>query len=76
MAITYKMWPGLVKQGMRVHKIWLYLHTFMAHNLFYWSPMAMKFPTIIKYVMGYIIQVTEYKYSVPVLRNDLLCDKV
>jgi len=36
----------------------------------------MKLPTVIKHLMGYIIQVTEYKYSVPALRNDLLSDRV
>jgi len=38
--------------------------------------MAMKLSTFINHLMGYIIQVTEYKYSVPILRNDLLSDKV
>jgi len=37
---------------------------------------SMKLPTLIKHLMGYIIQVTEYKYSVAVLRNDLLSDGV
>ena len=36
----------------------------------------MKLPTIIKNLMGFITKVTEYKYSVPVLRNDPLCDGV
>jgi len=36
----------------------------------------MKRPTLIKQLMGYIIQVTEYKYSVPILRNDMLSDRV
>ena len=28
------------------------------------------------YLTGYIRQITEWKYSVPLLRYDLLCDKV
>jgi len=32
--------------------------------------------SIIKHLMSYIIQVTEYKYSVPLLRNYLLSDEV
>jgi len=35
--------------------------------------MAMKFTTRIKHLMGFIVQVTDQKYSVAVLRNDLLC---
>jgi len=36
----------------------------------------MKPSILIQYLMGYTIQVTDYKYSVPVLRNDPLSDGV
>ena len=35
----------------------------MTHKFFYWLTMAMKFLTIIKYLIGYIVSITEYKYS-------------
>jgi len=38
--------------------------------------MAMKLSTLLKQLMHYIIQVSEYKYAVTVLKNDLLNDKV
>ena len=38
--------------------------------------MAMKFLAPIKYLMGHNIEVAEYKYSVPLLRSDPLCDQV
>jgi len=48
----------------------LFLQTFMISNF------IMKLSTLVKHLMGYTIQVTGYKYSVPVLRNDLLSDGV
>jgi len=36
----------------------------------------MKFSTLIKHLMGFVLQVTEQKYSVSILRNGLLCDWV
>jgi len=68
------MWPGLQKQGTWAHKIWLLFQTFMTHNFSFYSIMAMKFCTLIKYLMGFIVHVTEQKYSFAVLRNYLLCD--
>jgi len=38
--------------------------------------MTMEFPIHVKHLMGFIIQITEYKYSVPALRNDLISDGV
>jgi len=38
--------------------------------------MTMKFSTLIKQLMGFIVLVTDHKYSIVVLRNDLLCDGV
>jgi len=38
--------------------------------------MAMNFVTLIKHLMGFILQVTDHKYSVAALRNDLLCDRM
>jgi len=34
----------------------------------------MKFSNFIKHLIGFIVQVTDHKYSVAALRNDLLCD--
>jgi len=33
----------------------------------------MKFATLIKHLMGITLQVTDHKYSVATLRNDLIC---
>jgi len=41
----------------------------MTHNFYSWSTMVIKFSTL--FLMGCIIQVTEYKYSFPVLKNSL-----
>jgi len=36
----------------------------------------LEFPTFTKHLMDYTVQVAEYKYSIPVLRYDLLSDGV
>ena len=38
--------------------------------------MAMQFSALSKHLIGVMMQVTEYNYSVPVLRYDLLNDRV
>jgi len=38
--------------------------------------MAMKFYILIKNSTGYIMQVSETKYSVPMLSYDLFCDGI
>ena len=65
------MWLGLPKQGMWAHKIYLLFQTFMKQS-FSWSKafhdnnygVAIKFSAIIKHLIGYILQLNEYKYSI------------
>ena len=40
---NHNMWPGLRKQGMWAHKIWLLIETFLTHTFLWWYAMAMKF---------------------------------
>jgi len=62
--VEMHMWQSLQKQGMCAHKVWLFFQTSTTHNVLWWYAMAMKFPTLIQNVTGYILQVTEYKYSI------------
>jgi len=36
--------------------------------------MDMKFATLIKHLMGFIVQVTDHRYYAAILRNVILCD--
>ena len=65
-VLINQLWLG--KTGhVGVHKIWLLFQIFMNHNFFANPDWPWNFPPL----MGYIIQVTECKYSLPELRNDL-----
>ena len=62
---------GLRKQGMWAHDIFLIFHTSLTHNVLHHYAMAMKFLAISKHLIGFMMQVSECKYSVPILRYDL-----
>lgn len=51
----------------RAHKTWSLFQTFMTHNYSLWSAITLKCSTLIKHLISYIMQVTEYKYSILVL---------
>jgi len=70
------MWLGLRKQGTLAHKIWLLFQTFMTHNFSFESSITMKFSTLLKHLMEFILQVTNQEYTVTVLRNDQSCNGV
>ena len=59
---------------MWMHKFCPLFQTFMTHNFLSHHAIAMQFSTLITHLIGYIIQVTECKCSIPgpVLRYDLL----
>ena len=44
--------------------------------ILYYYAMAMQFSALNQHLVGFMMQVTECKYSVPVLRNELLCEEV
>ena len=49
----------------------LLFQAFITHNILYYYAMAMQFSALSKLLIGFMMQVTEYKYSIPVLRYDL-----
>ena len=61
---------------MLVHDFCLLFQTFITHNVLYHYAMAMQFSALSKHFIGFMMQVTEWKYSVPVLRYDQKSDGV
>ena len=56
---------------MWAHDFCLLFQTFIIRNILYYYAMAMQFSALSKHLIGFMMQVTEYKYSIPVLRYDL-----
>ena len=56
---------------MWAHDFCLLFQTSLTHNVLYQYAMAMKFLTLSVHLIGNMIQVTECKYSVPVLSYDI-----
>ena len=52
--INWHVWPGFWKQDIRAHKILQLFQSLMIYS------MIVQFSTIIKHLIGYILQVTEY----------------
>jgi len=48
----HNMWPGLQKQVMLAHEIWLLFKTFMTHNFLWWYALVMRLSTLIKHLIG------------------------
>ena len=56
---------------MWAHDFCLLFQTFIAHNVLYHYAMALIFSARSKHLIGIMMQVTEWKYTFPVLRYDL-----
>ena len=61
---------------MWAHDFCLLFQTFITHNFLYHYAMAMQILALSKDLIGFMMQVTEWKYSVPVLRYDQKSDRV
>ena len=64
------------KYGTCGHMIFAYFFKLSSLNFLYYYVIAMQFSILSKHLIGFTMPVAECKYSVPVLRYDLLCDKV
>ena len=56
---------------MWAHDYFLLFQAFITHNVLYHYAMAVEFSAFSKHLIGFMMQVTEYKYSVPVLKYNL-----
>ena len=61
---------------MWAHDFCLLFQTYITHTFLYHYAIAMQLSALSKNLIGIMIQVTECKYYVPVLRYDLLGDWV
>ena len=52
------------------------LQASITQNFLYHYAIAMQILGLSKHLIGFMMQVTECKYSSPVLRYDLMCDRV
>ena len=59
---------------MWAHDFYLLFQFCIARNVLYYQAMAMQFSALSKHLIGFMVQVTECNYSVPVLRYDLWND--
>ena len=59
---------------MWAHDFCLLSQIFITHNFLYHYVMAMQFSVHSQHLLGFMMQVTECTYSVPILRYDMLDD--
>ena len=58
------------------HMIFAYFFTVSSHNFLYHYAMALKFSARSRLLIGIMIQVAEWNYTLPILRYDLESDGV
>ena len=59
---------------MWAHDFCLLFHTFIARNVLYHYAMVLQFLALSQHLLGIMMQVTEYKNTIPALRYDLKSD--
>ena len=47
-----------------------YFQSFITHNILYYYAMALQFSALSKHLIDIMIEVTEWKYTIPILRYD------
>ena len=53
------------------HMIFAYFFSFIIHNVLYHYAMELQFSALSKHLIGIMMQITEWKYTFPVLRYNL-----